>query len=103
MPLSPKEVEARDARRDLGAELLEAVDDMLADRAAARTMVAVPEVLEARHRTGLSQQEFAKVLHISKRTLQEWEQGRRQPSGAAQSLIRIALQRPEVIAEVLTA
>ena len=35
MPLSPKDLEARDAKRDLGAELLEAVDDMLAGRAAA--------------------------------------------------------------------
>ncbi len=101
MPLSPKDLEARDAKRDLGAELLEAVDDMLAGRAAAQTKVAVPAALEARHKTGLSQQQFANALHISKRTLQEWEQGRREPSGAAQSLIRIALARPEVIAEVL--
>jgi putative transcriptional regulator len=57
--------------------------------------------LEARNKTGLSQQQFASVLHISKRTLQDWEQGRRQPSGAAQTLIRIALARPEVIIEVM--
>lgn len=61
----------------------------------------ISDVIEARHKVGLSQQQFANVLHISKRTLQDWEQGRRQPSGAAQTLIRIALSRPDVIMEVM--
>jgi hypothetical protein len=39
----------------------------------------------------------AQALHISPRTLQEWEQGRRKPSGAAQALIQIAFRHPEVI------
>jgi putative transcriptional regulator len=59
------------------------------------------QVAAARQKTGLSQAQFAQVLHISSRTLQEWEQGRRQPSGAAQALIRIAMRHPEVIAEAL--
>jgi putative transcriptional regulator len=101
MPLSSKDIKAREASRDLAAELLESVDDMLAGRSAATHHVAIPPVLEARQKTGLSQQQFANILHISKRTLQEWEQGRRQPSGAAQALIRIAMQRPDIIAEVL--
>ena len=103
MPLSPQELKVREASRNLGAELLESVDDMLAGRATVTHKIAVPIVLEARQKTGLSQQQFANILHISKRTLQEWEQGRRQPSGAgaAQSLISIALKRPDVIAEVL--
>jgi putative transcriptional regulator len=50
----------------------------------------------------LSQAQFAEALHISKRTLQEWEQGRRSPSGAAQALIRIARHHPEVVLEVLS-
>ena len=50
---------------------------------------------------GLSQTQFAEALSISERTLQEWAQGRRSPSGAAQALIRIAKSHPEVVREVL--
>ena len=60
----------------------------------------VPEILEARMRTGLSQQKFADVLGVSTRTLQGWEQGRRKPSGAARSLLTIAKRRPEVLREL---
>jgi putative transcriptional regulator len=49
----------------------------------------------------MSQAEFAAALSISKRTLQEWEQGRRSPSGAAQALIRIASKHPNVVREAL--
>jgi len=54
-------------------------------------------------RSGLSQARFASVLGVSKRTLQEWEQGRRKPTGAARSLLAIATKRPEVLREVLAA
>lgn len=52
-------------------------------------------------RTGLSQMQFAKLIGVSIRTLQEWEQGRRKPSGAAQALLKIASAHPDVIQEVL--
>ncbi len=83
------------------ADLLQSVREMKADVRARETKVQISDIIEARHKTGLSQQQFANVLHISKRTLQDWEQGRRQPSGAAQTLIRIALSRPDVIMEVM--
>ena len=83
------------------ADLLQSVREMKADVRARETKVNISDVIEARHKTGLSQQQFANILHISKRTLQDWEQGRRQPSGAAQTLIRIALSRPDVIIEVM--
>jgi putative transcriptional regulator len=83
------------------ADLLQSVREMKADVRARETKVNISDVIEARHKTGLSQQQFANILHISKRTLQDWEQGRRQPSGAAQTLIRIALSRPDVIMEVM--
>ena len=54
----------------------------------------------ARYRVKMSQGEFAKLLGISLRTLQEWEQGRREPSGAALSLIRVANERPDVLREL---
>lgn len=57
-------------------------------------------VIEARQQTGLSQTSFAKLLGVSVRTCQEWEQGRRQPTGAAKTLIAIAQRSPEVLRAV---
>ena len=87
--------------KELGEKLLRSVQEMKAGKAVRATRVAPNEVAAARMKTGLSQAQFAKALHISARTLQEWEQGRRQPSGAAQALIQIAFRHPEVIAETL--
>ena len=86
---------------ELGRKLLQSVKEMKAGKAARATRVAPNQVAAARMKTGLSQAQFAKALHISARTLQEWEQGRRQPSGAAQTLIQIAFRHPEVIEESL--
>ena len=58
--------------------------------------------IAARIRTGLSQAQFAKLIGISIRTIQEWEQGRRKPSGAAQALLKIAAARPDIVQEVLS-
>jgi len=63
---------------------------------------AVNKVAAARFKTGLTQNLFAQALQISPRTLQEWEQGRREPSGAAKALIQIAFKHPEVIREGLS-
>lgn len=57
-------------------------------------------VRAARAATGLSPAQFARLLGVSVRTLQEWEQGRKAPSGAAATLLRIAEKRPEVLKEV---
>ena len=86
---------------ELGLKLLQSVRDMKARTFARKTKMEVNEVVQARQGTGLSQSEFASALSISKRTLQEWEQGRRAPSGAAQALIRIARKHPEVVREAL--
>ena len=87
---------------DLGQKLLQSVREMKARKFARVTEVEVNEVVQARQSTGLSQSEFATALSISKRTLQEWEQGRRSPSGAAQALIRIARKHPDVVREALS-
>jgi len=79
------------------ADLMEAVRDMKAGRAARVTTVELPAVADARAKTGLSQSQFAALLGVSTRTLQNWEQGRTQPSGAAQTLIRVALQAPKIL------
>jgi putative transcriptional regulator len=85
----------------LGLKLLQSVREMKAAKSARVTRVEPNEVVQARQSTGLSQAQFAEALSTSKRTLQEWEQGRRSPSGAAQALIRIARSHPEVVREVL--
>jgi putative transcriptional regulator len=82
---------------DLGKKLLQSVKEMKTGKIARITEVAPNEVAAARLKTGLSQVEFAHALNISARTLQEWEQGRRNPSGAAYALIQIAFMHPEII------
>ena len=79
------------------ADLLQSVRDMKAGRSARTTAVVVTRASEARSRSGLSQSEFAKLLGVSVRTLQDWEQGRREPTGAAQTLLRVAEQHPRVL------
>jgi putative transcriptional regulator len=60
----------------------------------------VPSVATIRERTGLSQAKFAVLLGVSVRTLQEWEQGRRAPSGAARTLLMVAAKNPQALLEV---
>lgn len=96
MPMTEKELQERDAGRDIGAELLESVKQM--DRGEGR--VVYSPVIEARAASGLSQAKFAAALGVSTRTLQDWEQGRRQPSGAARTLIAIALRSPQALRDV---
>jgi putative transcriptional regulator len=97
--MTDKELMKRDAKRDLGAELLESVRQMKAGRAGKVRKVEVSAAASARMKAGLSQSEFAELMGVSVRTLQDWEQGRRQPSGAAKTLIAIAERRPEVLKE----
>lgn len=58
------------------------------------------QVAAARAATGMSQAAFAKLLGVSVRTLQEWEQGRKAPSGAAATLLKVAARHPEVLQEM---
>ena len=99
MSMTAKELQKREAKRDLGGELLESVRQMKSGRAGKVHKVAVSPVVSARMKSGLSQSAFAKLLGVSVRTLQDWEQGRREPSGAAKTLISIAERRPEVLRE----
>jgi len=103
MPLDEKELLERDAKRNIGEELLQAVQDIKAGRVGRVTTAEVSPLAASRLRIGLSQSEFAELLGVSLRTLQEWEQGRRVPSGAAKSLITIAIKRPDVLKELLAA
>jgi putative transcriptional regulator len=122
-----KQLQARDAKRNIGAELLAAAQELqakkaartttfepLADGSVRRTVTLASGVLQsqevltgpqwqllaARTQAGLSQAEFARATGVSVRTLQEWEQGRKVPSGAAQSLLKLVSRHPELLAEL---
>jgi putative transcriptional regulator len=95
-PLTDKELEEWENSRDMEAELLESVRQMKAGKG----RVVMSPIISARKKSGLPQPEFAKLLGVSVRTLQEWEQGRRQPSGAAKTLIAIAERRPDILKEI---
>lgn len=110
-------------KRDLNAEILAAIADVKARRWARRTeftrrsdgsvrrrivlsdgTVEKDEIipaddwaLAARAGTGLSQAQFARLIRVSLRTLQEWEQGRKRPSGPAEALLRIVARDPKVV------
>jgi len=95
-PLSRKELATYEAKRDLAAELLQSVREMKAGQ----VQVVSSPVIEARKKTGLSQSQFAALLGVSVRTLQGWEQGRKQPSGAARTLLAIAASNPKALLAV---
>ena len=97
-----KEILERDAKRDIGAELLEAVREIKAG-GGRRFTVHVSQATEARLKLDMSQTEFATMLGVSARTLQDWEQGRRQPSGAAKALLKVAAASPKVVRKALIA
>jgi putative transcriptional regulator len=125
--MTEAQLKARDAKRDIGAELLQSVREMkagqwarkttfepLADGSVRRTILRANgtqekqevlvgpqwQLLAARTQAGLSQSEFARATGVSVRTLQEWEQGRKVPSGAAQSLLKLISRHPELLAEL---
>lgn len=66
-----------------------------ARRAAREFRVKVAPIVALRARTGLSQAKFAELLGVSRRTLENWEQGRRHPSGPAVALLKILAADPE--------
>jgi len=85
-------------KRNIGQEILEGIREI--KRGEHGRVTTVPSVSSVREKTGLSQAEFSRLLGVSVRTLQEWEQGRRAPSGAARTLLLIAAKNPRVLLDV---
>lgn len=85
-------------KRDIGSEILQGIRELKQGKTG--RIVNVPPVAEIREKTGLSQSRFAVLLGVSVRTLQDWEQGRRYPSGAARTLLLIAQKNPLALMDV---
>ena len=86
------------ATRNIGMEILDGLRQL--KRGEVGRVINMPPVATIRERTGLSQAKFASLLGVSVRTLQEWEQGRRAPSGAARTLLMVAAKNPRALLEV---
>jgi putative transcriptional regulator len=86
------------APRDIGEEILSGLREI--KRGEFGRVITLPSISRIRAETKLSQSRFAKLLGVSVRTLQDWEQGRRAPSGAARTLLLIAAKNPRALLEV---
>ena len=86
-----------EAERDIWQEVIDGIGEITAG--GGKRIVVEPRTAAARARmaSGLSQEKFAELLGVSRRTLEQWEQGRREPRGAAKTLLRIAELHPEAL------
>ena len=93
------------ANRDIGQEILEGLQEIQAHKTGTlhlkkRTLQPPAPAQEIRTKLNMSQTAFAGLMGVSLRTLQDWEQGRRNPVGSARMLLRIAQQYPEVFLQL---
>ena len=122
--MSENTLKARDSKRDIGAELLQSVRDLKAGRwgrkttietmpgGSVRRRVELPDgtvtkdevltgarwaLVSARAHSGLSQADFAKALGVSKRTIENWEQGKAEPTGPAKVLLNLVANYPDTV------
>lgn len=85
--------------RNIGDEILRGLKQL--KKGTAGLVLTYPPVAETRARMGMSQVEFARLLGVSVRTLQEWEQERRAPSGPARTLLTIAHKNPQALLDAV--
>jgi len=95
-----KQLARMEKSRNVGKEILQGIEDIKAGRIGRRFTAKSFSILRAREKSGLSQTQFAGLLGVSVRTLQDWEQGRREPSAAAKTLIKIAELHPEILRDI---
>lgn len=89
-----------ETKRNIGEEILQGIRDIKAGRTGRKFTADSFSIVKVREKSGLSQARFAELLGVSVRTLQDWEQGRREPSGAAKTLIRVAELHPKILREL---
>jgi putative transcriptional regulator len=87
-------------KRDLGQELISAIQAIKESKGKSMSLEVPQDIAKIRSHLHLSQSAFASFMGVSVRTLQQWEQGRRHPSGPAISLLRIAERHPEAFLDV---
>jgi len=95
--LNEKSLAEFEAKRDVWQEILEGVREIRGGGGKRTKLESKSHVGRVREKSGLSQAQFAAALGVSKRTIEQWEQGRREPTGAAQTLLKIAERHPEVL------
>jgi len=83
------------SKRNIGKEIQRGLKELR--RGKHGRVTTMPDVAHIRESTGLSQARFAQLLGVSPRTLQDWEQGRRAPSGAARTLLLMAAKDPKAL------
>lgn len=88
------------SNRDIGNEILEGIRSIKKGEGRTKAFAPPEDIRAIRKATGLTQSEFAALLAVSERTLQDWEQHRRTPSGAAVSLLRVAQRHPAILKEI---
>jgi putative transcriptional regulator len=98
--MTEKQLKKWEQSRDIGEEILQGVRDIKAGRIGRRYTTESYPIVRAREKSGLSQAEFAQLLGVSIRTIQDWEQGRREPNAAAKTLIRVAELHPSVLRKI---
>jgi putative transcriptional regulator len=81
-------------------DLLESVGQMKRGEASRLTKVYVTDAAKARHSVGMTQEQFAVLLGVSARTLQDWEQGRREPTRTAKTLLKVAVKHPKILKQL---
>lgn len=85
-------------KRRIGLEILQGLREL--KRGNHGRVINIPDIAAVREKTGLTQARFAQLLGVSVRTLQDWEQGRRAPSGAAKTLLLVAAKNPRALLDV---
>ena len=98
--MTEKQLARWEKSRNVGQEILQGIRDIKAGRVGRRYTARSYPIVRAREKSGLSQAKFAALLGVSVRTLQDWEQGRREPNAAAKTLIKIAELHPEILRKI---
>lgn len=98
--LTARSLAQLESSRDVWQEALEGAAEIKSGGGKRTVVQPGSAIVRVRLKAGLTQAQFAALLGVSRRTLEQWEQGRRAPSGAAKTLIRVAELHPEVLREM---
>ena len=98
--MTEKQLKKWEQSRDIGQEILQGIREIKAGRIGRRYTTESFPIVRAREKSGLSQAKFAELLGVSIRTIQDREQGRREPNAAAKTLIKVAELHPSVLRKI---